>query len=43
LTHPDDLAADVAQFERVLASEIDTYAMEKRFIRKNGDIIWTTV
>ncbi len=43
LTHPDDLAADVAQFERVLAGEIDTYSMEKRFIRKNGDFLWTTL
>ena len=43
LTHPDDLAADVAQFERVLASEINTYAIEKRFIRKNGDVFWTTL
>ncbi len=41
LTHPDDLDADVAQFSRVIAGEIDTYAMEKRFIRKNGDVIWT--
>ncbi len=43
LTHPDDLGADVAQFSRVLAGEIDTYAMEKRFIHKNGQIIWTAL
>ncbi len=41
LTHPDDLAADEAQFNRILAGEIDTYILEKRFIRKNGEIIWT--
>ena len=39
LTHPDDLAADVAQFERVLAGQIDSYRMEKRFIRKDGQVV----
>lgn len=39
LTHPDDLAADVAQFEKVLAGQSDGYSMEKRFIRKDGAII----
>lgn len=36
LTHPDDLAADVAQFDRVMAGEIDGYSMDKRWIRKAG-------
>jgi PAS domain S-box-containing protein len=40
LTHPDDLAADVAYFNRVLAGEIDAYSLEKRFIRKDGEIIY---
>ncbi len=40
LTHPDDLAADEEQFNRVLSDQQDTYSVEKRFIRKNGDIIW---
>ena len=39
ITHPEDLPADVAQFERVLAGAIDDYSMEKRFIRKDGSII----
>lgn len=39
ITHPDDLAADVAQFNRVVAGEIDGYSMEKRWIRKDGAII----
>ncbi|CAG0967065.1 partial Phytochrome-like protein cph1, partial [Rhodocyclaceae bacterium] len=41
LTHPDDLAADLAQFERMLAGEIDGYSLEKRFIRKDGEIVDT--
>jgi PAS domain S-box-containing protein len=39
LTHPDDLAADVEQFNRALAGEIDTYSMEKRWIRKDGTVV----
>ena len=43
LTHPDDLDADLAQFNRMLAGQIDNYFLEKRFIRKEGDIIWTNL
>ncbi len=39
LTHPDDLAADVAQFNRIIAGEIDGYSMDKRFIRKDGRVV----
>ena len=39
MTHPDDLAADVAQFNRVMAGEIDGYSLDKRWIRKDGAII----
>lgn len=39
LTHPDDLAADVANFDRVLRGEIDAYAMEKRFLRSDGQVL----
>lgn len=41
LTHPDDLAADMAQFERMLRREINGYQLEKRFIRKDGTTIYT--
>jgi PAS domain S-box-containing protein len=43
MTHPDDLAADVAQFNRVMAGEIDGYALDKRWIRKDGQVIDTIV
>jgi PAS domain S-box-containing protein len=39
LTHPDDLAADVAEFERVMRGETDGYAMDKRFIRPDGAVV----
>lgn len=41
LTHPDDLEADEAQFQRMLRREIDGYQLEKRFIRKDGTIVHT--
>ena len=43
MTHPDDLAADVAQFDRILSGEIEQYKLEKRFIRKDGAVIWTEI
>ena len=36
LTHPDDLAANVEQFERMKTGMIDGYELEKRFVRKDG-------
>ena len=41
LTHPDDLAADVAQFERMLRGEIDGYSLEKRFLHRDGRVVHT--
>ena len=43
LTHPDDLAANIANFDRALAGESDGYSMDKRFIRKDGVVIHATV
>lgn len=40
LTHPDDLAADVTLADKVLAHEIDSYSMEKRYLRKDGSVVW---
>jgi diguanylate cyclase (GGDEF)-like protein/PAS domain S-box-containing protein len=40
LTYPEDLAADLVQVRRVLDGEIDTYDMEKRYIRKDGGMVW---
>ncbi|MFM8331488.1 MAG: PAS domain S-box protein, partial [Candidatus Methylumidiphilus sp.] len=39
LTHPDDLTADLGLFNRVLAGEIDSYSMEKRYLRKDGGVV----
>lgn len=43
ITHPDDIDADVAQFNRVLAGEIDGYSMDKRFVRKDGTLVYASI
>ncbi len=43
MTHPDDLAADLEQFKRVLSGQTDHYNMKKRFIRKDGKVICTNL
>ncbi len=41
LTHPDDLAPDLVQFNRMVAGEIGSYAMDKRFIHKDGRVVYS--
>ncbi len=40
ITHPDDLNLGLDYARRVLAGEIATYQLEKRYIRKNGTHVW---
>lgn len=40
ITHPDDLDSDLDLVRRMLAREIDTYAIDKRYLRKDGSLIW---
>jgi diguanylate cyclase (GGDEF)-like protein/PAS domain S-box-containing protein len=40
ITHPDDLDADLAQVDALLAGEIDSYEMEKRYFTREGRLIW---
>jgi PAS domain S-box-containing protein len=40
ITHPDDLQADLAQVDRQLAGEMRAFQIEKRYLRKDGQVIW---
>jgi PAS domain S-box-containing protein len=40
ITHPDDLQADLAQVDLLLAGKIRALQMEKRYLRKGGEVIW---
>jgi PAS domain S-box-containing protein len=40
ITHPEDREPDLDQFRRQMAGEIDAYALEKRYVRKDGHSVW---
>jgi PAS domain S-box-containing protein len=40
ITYPDDVAAQLAQIEQMRRREIDTFDLEKRYLRKDGTIVW---
>ena len=40
VTHPDDLEVDLEYVGRLLAGEMETYSIEKRYFRKDGPILW---
>lgn len=43
ITHSDDLEADWANVDRLLAAEQQNYTMEKRYIAKGGAIVWVSL
>ncbi|XZN89255.1 MAG: PAS domain S-box protein [Microcoleus sp.] len=43
ITLPEDLEPELHHLQRLLAGEIETYSMEKRYIRKNGDLMWANL
>ena len=40
ITHPEDLEADLELVGQVLAGEIETYDMEKRYFHADGHVVW---
>jgi two-component system cell cycle sensor histidine kinase/response regulator CckA len=40
VTHPDDIDADVQSVETLRSGERDSYQREKRYLRKNGSVMW---
>ncbi len=40
ITHPDDVDADAALAARVLAGELDSYELDKRYLRPDGEVVW---
>ena len=40
ITHPDDLEIDLNYIQQLLKDEIRTYQMEKRYLKKSGEIVW---
>lgn len=42
-THPDDADVDREGFRKQIAGELPFYSVEKRFVRKDGRVIWMSV
>jgi len=40
LTHPEDLDIDLELVQQMLAGAIQTYALEKRYVKKDGRLVW---
>ncbi len=40
ITHSEDLSADLAYLEQILRGDIQTYSLEKRYIRKDSTYVW---
>src|SRR2546423_8028767 len=43
LTHPDDMPASVEFIRRIRAGELPEYKIEKRYIRKDGRVVWVNL
>ena len=43
LTHPDDLPVEDAHFRRMLGGVVKGYVMDKRFTRKDGEILYASL
>jgi diguanylate cyclase (GGDEF)-like protein/PAS domain S-box-containing protein len=43
ITHPDDLAHDLVQLEHLLTRKTQSYETEKRYLRKDGEVIWVAL
>ncbi len=43
ITYPDDLESDFSCIRRLLTGGASSYTREKRYIRKDGDLVWIEV
>jgi PAS domain S-box-containing protein len=43
VTHPEDIDADWSQCLRLIRGEIKSFDLEKRYIRKDGSVVWAYI
>ena len=43
LTHPDEREADQTQFQKMLGGECDHLKLEKRYVLRDGSVVWANV
>tara|TARA_R110002072_G_scaffold25737_1_gene86151 strand:+ start:3022 stop:4251 length:1230 start_codon:yes stop_codon:yes gene_type:complete len=40
ITHADDLESDLLNVQKLLSGEIDSFELDKRYVRPDGEIMW---
>lgn len=43
ITYPADLTSTLAEYHRFIAQQVSSYAVEKRYVRKDGTLAWVSV
>ncbi len=43
ITFPEDLARDLENVNKLLRNELSRYDMEKRYVRKSGELVWVSL
>ena len=43
VTHPDDIAEAIKYRNRLLNGEVESYSLEKRYVRKTGATVWANI
>jgi PAS domain S-box-containing protein len=43
LTHQDDLATNLSELNKTLVGEAESYCIEKRYLRKDGGVLWASL
>ena len=43
VTHPEDVEQSRREFEKLIHGEIDKYSLEKRYLRRDGSVVWGRV
>ena len=43
VTHPEDLAVSLEQFHALMRGESPSFSLEKRYLRKDGSVVWGDV
>ncbi|HAG85365.1 MAG TPA: hypothetical protein DCL61_30525 [Cyanobacteria bacterium UBA12227] len=43
ITHPEDLQLEIPYMEQLIQGEIDSFQLEKRYLKKNHDVLWVNL
>ena len=43
ITHPEDIENDLSHMRSLIAGDINEYSIDKRYIRKDGGVVWVSL